>query len=144
MKKNTVEIVITSILAIILIIAVVNIFKTKKKISSKRIAKVVATEEAQPQKKIVTTKKTFKALEDRAKDLKWERDPFVYKPRSIKLTEGFRLEGIVWDEEDPKAVINGNILSIGDKIDGKEIVDIRKDGVTLDDGKNILELHWSY
>ena len=60
----------------------------------------------------------------------WGRNPFV-------LSEGPKssvLEGIMWDAQNPKAIINGYILGIGDKVGTGEIVDIQQTSVTVRTG----------
>ncbi len=42
-----------------------------------------------------------------------------------------KVQGIVWGVKTPQAIINNKILMIGDLIDGAEIVNIEKSGVTL-------------
>lgn len=37
--------------------------------------------------------------------------------------------GIVWGTENPKAIINGNVLGKGDTVNGGEIIDISKEGI---------------
>ena len=50
-----------------------------------------------------------------------------------------RLQGIVWGARFPQAIINGEVLKIGDSLDGIRIVDIDKHGVRLFlDGKNYI------
>ena len=60
----------------------------------------------------------------------WGRNPFTLS-ESPKASV---LEGIMWDAQDPKAIINGNILGIGDRVGSGEIVDIQKTSVTIQNG----------
>jgi len=50
------------------------------------------------------------------------------------------LTGILWDEEQPVAIIDGVITKIGDKISRGEVVKIEKEKVILDNGINQYEL----
>lgn len=80
------------------------------------------------------------------------RDPFVplldRKGRPITVVEGgvqfkvsdLYLEGIIWDDIKPMAIINDEVVSAGDKIRGVEIVDIQKDKVILSYQDEIFEL----
>lgn len=47
----------------------------------------------------------------------------------------YTVEGLIWGISNPKAIINGNIYSLGDKLGdkfgGAEIAKISKDGITL-------------
>lgn len=52
-------------------------------------------------------------------------------------TFGLRLEGIVWDETQPMAMINGRIVEEGDKIEGVRVVKILKTAVEIEkDGQH--------
>lgn len=70
-----------------------------------------------------------------------------YKPASrIKKGEaapsGFNLSGILFTENDPKAIVNNNIVGIGDTVGGAKVVGITQYDVTLSgkDGKIVLKL----
>jgi len=68
----------------------------------------------------------------------WGRNPFT-------LQEGISdkmlvLNGIAWDELDPKAIINDRILSVGDKIRGCTLIAVEPNRVTLNDGTQNFEL----
>jgi hypothetical protein len=60
----------------------------------------------------------------------WGRNPFMLQ-ESPKASV---LEGILWDTKNPKVIINGNILGLGDKVGSGEIVDIKQTSVTIKDG----------
>ena len=70
----------------------------------------------------------------------WSRDPFSTSPAPIKGYGGLTLGGIVWDKENPMAIINDNIVKIGDKVSGNTVVDIKQDKVILNDGTKDFEL----
>ena len=75
------------------------------------------------------------------------RDPFQsWLPKKVKKPEEtfekeeepvsseelrLEVEGMVWDTPHPQAIINGKIYNIGDKIQGGEIIDIDKRGVSI-------------
>jgi len=70
--------------------------------------------------------------------LEWGRDPFyrqtVKKTARIDEPEpipGWELGGILWNENNPSAVINKKIVRHGDIINGARVVQIHKDIVTL-------------
>ena len=68
------------------------------------------------------------------------RNPFI--PKGTKAVE-FRkliLNGVAWDEEGYKAVINNTVVEIGDKIGKNTIIDIRKNSVILNDGVSNFEI----
>jgi len=60
----------------------------------------------------------------------WGRNPFTLSA-SPKASV---LEGILWDAQDPKAMINGRILGIGEKVGSGEITDIQRTSVTIKTG----------
>ncbi|MFH1847571.1 MAG: hypothetical protein ABH869_08490 [Candidatus Omnitrophota bacterium] len=67
-------------------------------------------------------------------------DPFdpVFEIQDRK--ESLILSGIVWHTETPKAIINKQLLAIGDEIDGYIIVGINQEVVILNDGTKNFEL----
>jgi len=66
---------------------------------------------------------------------KWGQNPFMLK----RAPKTLNIEGIMWDENDPKAIINGNIVGAGEVVEGKTIIEIKSTSVIIrgDDGKNI-------
>jgi len=50
--------------------------------------------------------------------------------REIKLP-GIDLQGVIWQGRIPQVIIDNNILTIGDKIKGAEIVEISREGATF-------------
>ena len=70
----------------------------------------------------------------------WSRDPFSTSPAPIKGYGGLTLGGIMWDKKNPMAIINDNIVKIGDTVSGNTVVDIKQDKVILNDGSKDIEL----
>lgn len=88
----------------------------------------------------IESEKRIEPRKRRAKKTKFSsgaRNPF--SPRGSFLAAS-GLSGILWDKESPKAIINNNIVGIGDKVDGNTLVDIRQDRVILNDGTKNFEL----
>lgn len=52
----------------------------------------------------------------------------------------FKVQGIIWGGRIPQAIINNKVLTIGDLIDGAEILSIEKNGVTLISAGVIVKL----
>lgn len=74
--------------------------------------------------------------------LKWSRDPFygrVYSAAGEGLI-GLQLQGILWDEKKPHALISEEIVSEGDSVGNNIVIKINKDSVLLNDGTKDLEL----
>ena len=55
--------------------------------------------------------------------------PVVVKP---PVPPVLKLDGMVWGELNPQAIIDGEVLGVGDKIKGAKIVSITRKGVKLD------------
>jgi hypothetical protein len=72
-----------------------------------------------------------------------KRDPFVplvdKRGRPVEVVGGgiqfkisdLYLEGIIWDDVKPMAIINGEVVAPGDKVSGVTVVEIKKDMVIL-------------
>ena len=60
----------------------------------------------------------------------WNRNPFVLS-ESPKASV---LEGIMWDAVNPKAIINGDIVGVGDSVSSGVITDIQQASVTIKNG----------
>lgn len=73
-------------------------------------------------------------LKDKAENLSWGGDPFILgragKTQAGPLS-GITLIGIIWDEKNPCALINNEVVKIGDKIDDCTVIEIRQDSVTV-------------
>lgn len=72
------------------------------------------------------------------KELEWGRDPFLsMEEQGLKISEELEkitqpvLSAIVYNPERKIVIIEGEILSLGDVIDSKELVGIRPDSVVL-------------
>lgn len=63
---------------------------------------------------------------------KTEEEPVVFvEPEKKFDTYIYNVEGLIWSTNKPKAIINGQLYGIGDKLDEAEITKIDKDGVVL-------------
>lgn len=138
-KKDKMELIITSVGILLLILAIGNIFKAKgetkekKKVAAKASSVAAGTVEG-----IAHLKVGFQEFEDKIVVSEWGKDPFTYKP--LAHMGDLRLGGIVWDEEAPTAIIDGEIVGVGDVIGGNVVVEIQPDRVILNDGSEMVEL----
>ena len=66
----------------------------------------------------------------RTSHVDWGRNPFMLS----ESPKASILEGIMWDAQDPKAIINGNIIGVGDRVGSGEVVDIQQNSVTIRNG----------
>ena len=140
-RKETIEITVIVIFVIVLLINVPNIFKKDKVVpKAKTKVSIPASGKTQETKiRSVSPEEIFKRLGNKAKSLKWTRDPFVHSSNSV-VTRNLKLVGIVWDGEESRALIGDAIIRIGDKIGGNTVVDIKKERVILNDGAELFEL----
>lgn len=72
--------------------------------------------------------------------LGWGRDPFAQDPSFKRPTITLTLTGILWDPNQPMAIINGQTLSVGQELDGYRVTAISLDRVFLTHGNHTLEL----
>ncbi len=77
----------------------------------------------------------------RRSDLSWGRDPFTVPRASSKGLTGLLLSGIIWDAQKPNAIINGNIVSIGDKVGQATVKQILPDRVLMSEDAKTFELY---
>jgi type II secretory pathway component PulC len=76
--------------------------------------------------------------------VRWGKDPFLPDGSNVKEQgmEGLNLNGIV-SGENPYAIINNEVVKLGDKVDDMTVIEINEKSVVLDqDGKkHTLELN---
>lgn len=133
--------ILLPILMLIAIFVWVRAFKTSaSKIRAKDGGKSfrVSSEEAE----LVSLIPTGKRRRERAKTAytAWGRNPFIIEPSAKGVISKLSLEGIVWDEKEPKALINNVVVGIGDEIGGNTVVDIKQDKVILSNKSTNFEL----
>ena len=57
-----------------------------------------------------------------------------------QATGDVALSGILWDAAHPLAIMNGAPVSVGDAVDGFQVLDIAPDHVTLSDGTTTYDV----
>jgi len=70
----------------------------------------------------------------------WGTDPFVRDWVMVNELANLKLKAITLGGERPYALINDQILQIGDEISGKRVVNIESDNVTLEQGGRTFTL----
>ena len=95
----------------------------------------LSLQQAEPQSKAVLEPRT----RPRSQFKEWGRSPFVLQ-KSKKYGSGLILGGILWDKDNPQAIINNQVVGLNDELEGYKIIEIRKDRVILSDGANKIEL----
>ncbi len=80
--------------------------------------------------------------EDTIWDSEWGKDPFgaMMLANGMPALSDLTVTGIVWDKANPLAVINGEVHTIGDTINGHTILNIRESSVVLSMGEGKYEL----
>ena len=53
------------------------------------------------------------------------------KPKPVVTAPNLNISGLVWNSNRPQAIINGQVVSIGDTINDVKIVNIKKTGVEI-------------
>jgi len=135
-QKKIIILIILAIGAVIsLIYGITAPPKTRRGIS--QAPRAASSEKAAPSpRRIVPTERHAKRSEFNF----WGRNPFVQKESpKVKITK-LSLNGILWDDVNPKAIIGDDIVGIGDKVGSNTVVDIKEDYVILNDGTADFEL----
>jgi len=70
----------------------------------------------------------------------WDGDPFVRDWVMVNELANLKLKAITLGGDRPYALINDQILQIGDEISGKKVVKIESDNVTLEQGGRTFTL----
>lgn len=125
-KKDKIQLGITGVLVIILLFFLMHVFEKGKRPALVK-AKEVATDQTVKEPGLYTR------LEQEIKKMDFKRDPFSRQSLSdLEESQDLHLSGILWDEVNPTAIINDEIVAVGGEINGKKIVEIRKDKVILE------------
>ena len=59
---------------------------------------------------------------------------------AVLSAESFKVQGVIWGGKFPQAIINNKILKVGDLIDGVEVMEIDKTGISLSSAGGIINL----
>lgn len=59
------------------------------------------------------------------------QEDIALQPRILEPLPGINIAGVVWNTDRPQAIVNGQIVGIGDTVSGVKILDIRKMGITV-------------
>jgi hypothetical protein len=135
-KKETIQIIITGILIVVLIALIIYNVQRKRSVQPSLVTLPVAGDAETTGSSGIQN--SFMALEEEAKKLSLKRDPFAAS--MDESTGELYLNGIAWDEQIPRAIINNEILEVGGQIQGSTIIEIKEDRVILNNGKDNMEL----
>ena len=128
--KKLIILIILMVAAALSLIYGITVSPKGKRGTSVKTPVVEQHEGVEPARRIVPTKRRAKKTAFTI----WGRNPFVPKQAPIAPGAELSLDGIMWHEANPKAMINGIIVGVGDKIGPNKIVSIKKDRVLLNDG----------
>ncbi|MDP3731698.1 MAG: hypothetical protein Q8R31_01530 [Candidatus Omnitrophota bacterium] len=106
-----------------------------------RTERNLITKDTAIQKTIVTEKGIISLTRGakRSNYSSWGRNPFSISGAPIRRLGALTINGILWDKKNPLAIINEEIVKVGDKIDGNTVVGIKQDRVILNDGSKDTE-----
>jgi len=135
-NKKSVVLIILSALAILSLIYGVGTPTKKRQIASSKDIDIQEKAPFVKKEKIVPIARGAK----RTNYVFWGRNPFVPKATAAARTSVPILNGIMWDEKNPKAIINDIIVQKGDKINGNTVIEIGQNRVILNDGTANFEL----
>ncbi len=144
-KKNKRDIIITSILLVIFAISFTkNILLNKKEVAPAD-TQTGAGQSISEQLVLATNIRLYDKLRKERMQLwdrEWGRDPFTFQETvtSVVKAVNLTLKGILWDEKNPKAIINDKTLVKGDTIYGYSVEEIRPRSVILKTGEKNIEL----
>lgn len=148
-KKEFIQLGITGVLVIVLIFAIVRAIDKGRKSGEKRPKKarvLVDVSQANtlngPHKGEYSAAGIFKKLEEEGKRTNFVRDPFSGAPIITEedSSSGVLLNGILWDEKNPMAIINDEVVKTGDHAAGYAVIEIKEDKVLLRNDAGDLEL----
>lgn len=138
-RKQRLELAITGIGILFLIFLIP---ANTKKIQSKKAAQVRTYTEAMS----VSLESPVPGIKRHNLESGWGRDPFYPEMPFAGASSGiagFVLNGIVWDNNAPYAIINSEVVKTGDKLDTETtVVEITEKSVTLEQNseRHVLQL----
>ena len=137
-NKKLIVLIVLGIGAILSLIYGISTPSRGKKSTASGVQEAITQDSmAQNANKIVPTARRAKKTEFTT----WERNPFTPSGTLSTSTSALTLGGIMWQKVNPKAMVNNEIVGIGDKIGEYKVTDIKKDHVVLNDGKESHTLY---
>ena len=135
-NKNKIELTVTGIGVVILIFLVTS--HMSKSGGSKGVLKSEAYHTSESAMTIVSEPESWDKL-------RWGRDPFLLDTSDTKEQgmEDLALSGIMPDKQNPYAIINNEVVKLGDKVGGMTVIEINENDVVLDENgqRHTLELN---
>jgi len=138
-KKQKMELTITAIgIVILIILFLANIVKPKNSGRESNMAQVSPAASS-----IILP---VASVDRRVSTAIWDRDPFYPESPFINSGAGIAgviLNGIVWDVKNSYAIINNDVIKLGDKVNDMTVIEINEKNVVLDENgqRHTLELN---
>jgi len=130
-EKYKIQLAVVGVLIVFLIVLIIKTFGPKSNgIQGKRGLMALIKQEGSVAP--AREDNRFTVLEAHSRELTLKRDPFFVQQGPVDSAPV--LEGILWDDQNPTAIINGVIVEIGGKVPGHTVIDIKRDSVILHDG----------
>jgi len=143
-QKELIEISITGVLVVVMIFAFGNAAQKAHLRKMKSVLPKAADLAPAPavQEDKIDSENLYNSLLKQAESFDLKRDPFTAAPiiseKSIK--SGVVLTGILWDKDKPMAIIDGNIVKVGQRVGNQTVMEIKRDRVILTDGEVLAEI----
>jgi len=135
MEKKRLEIIITVMLGVIFLAVLMNAVSTARKKTKERSTLHMSS---QSTASVVVNAPLTEVGQDK---LSWVRDPFSGKLYSSTSEMELHLEGILWDPKKPAAIINGEVVKVGDALaSGSRVIAIKQNSVIINDGARNIEI----
>jgi hypothetical protein len=77
---------------------------------------------------------------DRLQVPRWGRDPFATPTKQEAMAGTLSLTAILYHQSSSVAVLNGQVVRVGDEVDGRQVVSIDRDHVMVREGKLLRRL----
>lgn len=153
-KKEKIQLIITAVMGVILVVMVLFTIKNARKSPVKKVAPGSAVMQASAPavkpgallarlrwRKEVKGDRFFDRFTAATAVLPLERNPFEKGNAGPKDPRaGLALEGVMWDDTQPIAIINQEFLSVGELAGPFKVVKIFRDKVTLQDADSQFDL----
>ena len=149
-KKEKIQIAVTAGLAVVLVV----VFRHNFVVPVSRVEPIAgnmlpapapvspAQPSPSPSEKENGDTSVLKKLKEEAGNLALGRDPFNQQA-GVTAAKGPVLSGIAWDTREPAAIINGQVVRVGDTLESPpwhKVLAIEKTRVILNDGERDIEL----
>ncbi len=144
-KKEIIELSVTGVLLVVMIFALTNAAAKSRARNAKKALSAIESPVVMPVAALdqkIDSKDLYNLLEKQAQLIEVKRDPFSAAPIIIEkdAQTGVVLTGILWDKDKPMAIIEGQIVKLGQRVGNQTVMEIKRDRVILSDGEVFSEV----